>query len=124
MNQWNTPERQALRESVTRFTEREIVPNIAQWEDDGELPRSLSKAAAAAGILGVGFSEAVGGEGGNAIDTDIVTEAIIEAGASSGELAPQFTHGNAAPHMLDTKNTNRTAASLNIDKEAHRERRA
>src|SRR3546814_7504155 len=72
MNQWNTPERQALRESVTRFTEREIVPNIAQWEDDGELPRSLSKAAAAAGILGVGFSEEVGGEGGNAIDTAIV----------------------------------------------------
>ncbi|HEY9564367.1 MAG TPA: acyl-CoA dehydrogenase family protein [Nocardioides sp.] len=104
MNQWNTPERQALRESVTRFTEREIVPNIAQWEDDGELPRSLSKAAAAAGILGVGFSEEVGGEGGNAIDTAIVTEAIIEAGGSSGVIASLFTHGIAAPHIIDSKN--------------------
>src|SRR3546814_14295511 len=94
MNQWNTPERQALRESVTRFTEREIVPNIAQWEDDGELPRSLSKAAAAAGILGVGFSEEVGGEGGNAIDTAIVPEAIIQAAGNSGVIHPLFTTGD------------------------------
>src|SRR3546814_17303914 len=106
MNQWNTPERQALRESVTRFTEREIVPNIAQWEDDGELPRSLSKAAAAAGILGVGFSEEVGGEGGNAIDTAIVTEALIDAGGSSGVIASLFTHGIAAPHIIASQHAN------------------
>ncbi|GAA3533779.1 acyl-CoA dehydrogenase family protein [Nocardioides daeguensis] len=104
MDLWNTPERQALRETVTRFTEREIVPHLPQWEDEGQLPRSLSKAAAAAGILGVGFAEEVGGEGGDAIDTAVVTEAIIEAGGSAGVIASLFTHGIAVPHIIDSGN--------------------
>lgn len=104
MDLWNTPERLALREAVTRFTEREIAPHLPQWEDDGELPRSLSKAAADAGILGVGFPEEVGGQGGNAIDTAIVTEAIIQAGGSAGVIASLFTHGIAVPHIIDSGN--------------------
>lgn len=105
MDEWNTPERQALRETVTRFTEREIVPHLAQWEDEGALPRSLSTAAADAGILGVGFPEEAGGQGGNAIDTAIVTEALIQAGGSSGVIASLFTHGIAVPHIIDSGNT-------------------
>ena len=62
---WNTEERVALRKVVRDFTEREIVPNLPQWEKAGELPRSLHKAAAAAGLLGVAFPEEVGGHGGS-----------------------------------------------------------
>lgn len=104
MDVWDTPERQALRASVTRFTEREIVPHLARWEDDGQLPRSLSRDAAKAGILGVGFPEEVGGQGGDAIDTAIVTEAIIQAGGSSGLVAALLTHGIAVPHILHAGN--------------------
>ncbi|WP_036516798.1 acyl-CoA dehydrogenase family protein [Nocardioides sp. J54] len=104
MDLWNTPERVALREAVTKFTEKEIVPNLAQWEDDGELPRELSLAAAKAGFLGVGFSEEVGGVGGDSIDTAIVTESIIQAGGSSGVIASLFTHGIAVPHIVDAGN--------------------
>lgn len=104
MNAWSTPERLALRESVTRFTEREIVPHLAQWEDDGRLPRALSRAAAEAGILGVGFPEEVGGQGGDAIDTAIVTEAILQAGGSTGVIAALFTHGISLPHILHSGN--------------------
>lgn len=99
---WTTPERLALRESTTRFTEREIVPHLAQWEDDGRLPRELHAATAKAGLLGVGFPEAIGGDGGDAIDTAIVTEAIIQAGGSSGLIASLFTHGIAVPHIIDS----------------------
>ena len=76
---WTTPERVALAESVARFTQREIVPSLAQWEDDGRLPRELSRTAADAGILGVGFAEEVGGQGGDAVDTAVVTEALLGA---------------------------------------------
>lgn len=99
---WTTPERVALRESATRFTEREVVPHLAQWEDDGRLPRELHAATAKAGLLGVGFSEQIGGDGGDAIDTAIVTEAIIQAGGSSGLIASLFTHGIAIPHIIDS----------------------
>ncbi|PRY63827.1 acyl-CoA dehydrogenase [Knoellia remsis] len=105
MSAWTTPERQALAESVTAFTKRHIAPNLAQWEDDGELPRSLHKEAAAAGLLGVGFPEEVGGEGGDVVDVTVLSEAILAGGGSSGVLAGLFTHGIATPHIVASGNT-------------------
>lgn len=97
---WSTPERTALREAVTRFTTTEITPLLAGWEDDGEIPRELHKKAAAAGILGIAFPEEVGGQGGDIVDISVVSEAIIEAGGSSGLIAALFTHGIALPHIV------------------------
>jgi acyl-CoA dehydrogenase len=96
---WSTPERTALRDAVTRFTTAEIVPHLAGWEDDGEIPRELHKRAADAGLLGVGFPEGVGGQGGDIVDVSVLTEAVIEAGGSSGVMAALFTHGIALPHI-------------------------
>ncbi|HEY3261789.1 MAG TPA: acyl-CoA dehydrogenase family protein, partial [Pseudonocardiaceae bacterium] len=100
MNPFDTPERCALRESCGRFVRREIVPHLDDWERDGEIPRSLHKAAAAAGLLAVGYPEEVGGSGGDGIDSTVVTESFIEAGASSGLLAALFTHAIALPHIV------------------------
>ncbi|MFD1825412.1 MULTISPECIES: acyl-CoA dehydrogenase family protein [Mumia] len=97
---WSTPERTALRDAVTRFTTHEIVPNLAGWEDDGEIPRELHKKAAAAGFLGIGFPEDVGGQGGDVVDISVLTEAVIESGGSSGLMAALFTHGIALPHIV------------------------
>jgi acyl-CoA dehydrogenase len=102
---WNTPERVALRALVRDFTVREIVPNLAQWELDGELPRSLHKAAAEVGLLGISFPEAAGGAGGDILDSMIVSEEMLYAGASSGLLSALFTHGIALPHLVKSGNT-------------------
>lgn len=101
---WTTPERVALRAAVHDFTTREIVPNLAHWERDGEVPRSLHKAAAEAGLLGVAFPEAAGGQGGNIIDVTTVSEEMLYAGASSGLLSALFTHGIALPHVVKSGN--------------------
>lgn len=100
MSIWNTPERRQLRESVRAFAEREILPHADEWERVGELPRDLSRATAAAGLLGVGYPEAVGGEGGDAADTAIICEALHEAGVPGGVFASLFTVGIAVPHMV------------------------
>lgn len=97
---FDTPERKALRESCRAFVTREILPNLADWERDGEIPRELHKRTAGVGLLAVGVPEEVGGSGGDVIDGTVVTEAFIEAGASSGLLAGLFTHGIAVPHMI------------------------
>jgi len=99
-SRWNTPERQLLRATTRRFTEREIVPHLPAWEEAGELPRSLHRAAAKAGLLGVGFPESVGGSGGEPIDTLVVAEEMILSGASSGLIAGLFTHGIGLPHLV------------------------
>jgi acyl-CoA dehydrogenase len=104
MSVWQTPERQALRTLARDFTEREIVPHLDQWERDGVLPRELHEKAAAAGLLGVAFPEAAGGQGGNGIDSAIVSEELLYAGASGGLLASLFTHGIALPHIVGSGN--------------------
>jgi acyl-CoA dehydrogenase len=97
---WTTPERQQLRKSVRAFAERDILPHVGEWERAGELPRELSRRTAAAGLLGVGFPEEVGGEGGDAADTAIVAEELHEAGVPGGVFASLFTVGIAVPHMI------------------------
>jgi len=97
---WRTPERVALRRLVRDFVAREIAPHMEEWERDGELPRDLHRKAAAVGLLGVGFPEHVGGSGGDAIDSAIITEEILHGGGSTGVCASLFTHGIAVPHIV------------------------
>jgi acyl-CoA dehydrogenase len=97
---WTTPERQQLRKTVRAFTEREILGHIDEWERAGELPRKLSRQAAAAGLLGAGFGEEFGGEGGDAADVIVICEELHEAGTPGGVFASLFTVGIAVPHMI------------------------
>jgi len=101
---FDTPERLALRESARRFTEREIAPHMAEWEDAGLLPRELHAAAAKAGLMGVSFPEEVGGQGGDIVDSAVVAEGVLDGGGSTGVLASLFTHGIAIPHIVQSGN--------------------
>ena len=100
MSIWSTPERQQLRKTVRAFAEREILPHIDEWERIGQLPRELSLRAGEAGLLGVGFPEDVGGDGGDAADTAVICEELHEAGTPGGVFASLFTVGIAVPHMI------------------------
>jgi acyl-CoA dehydrogenase len=86
---------------VTSFTEKEIAPHLPAWEDAGLLPRDLHRQAADVGLLGIGFSEDVGGAGGDIVDATIMTEAVLAGGGSTGVLASLCTHGIAIPHIVD-----------------------
>jgi len=98
---YTTPERLALRALVTEFTAREITPHLPSWERAGQLPRDLHRKAAAAGILGIGFPEEVGGSGGDLVDVVVMTESLLQAGGSGGVVAGLFSHGIALPHVFD-----------------------
>jgi acyl-CoA dehydrogenase len=102
MSAFETEERLALRATVRRFVEREVVPALAGWERAGEVPRALHETAAAAGLLGIGYPEAVGGSGGDLLDGVVLTEELIQAGGSSGLVAALLTHGIAVPHMVSS----------------------
>ncbi|WP_447763745.1 acyl-CoA dehydrogenase family protein [Pseudomonas reinekei] len=55
------PSHQLVRDSVRRFVEREILPDIDQWEEAESFPRELYLKAGSAGILGIGYPEQYGG---------------------------------------------------------------
>jgi acyl-CoA dehydrogenase len=100
VNIWNTPEREQLRKTVRSFTEREILPHADEWERTGDLPRELHRRAGAAGLLGANFPEAVGGGGGDGVDSVIICEEVHQSGAPGGVFASLFTCGIAVPHMI------------------------
>ncbi|WP_137724928.1 acyl-CoA dehydrogenase family protein [Prescottella subtropica] len=100
MTMWDTPERQQLRKTVRSFVEQEILPYQDDWERDGEIPRELHRKAAALGLLGAGFPEHVGGEGGDLVDAVVICEEMHQAGASGGLFASLFTCGIALPHLV------------------------
>jgi acyl-CoA dehydrogenase len=101
---WSPPERVALRRLAREFTEREIVPHLSDWEVAGEVPRSLHLRAASAGLLGVAFPASAGGSDGDIVDSTILSEEMLYAGASSGLLSALFTHGIALPHIVSSGN--------------------
>jgi len=97
---WRTPERDALRQTIRKFVEAEILPYQDGWERDGELPREVHRKAAAIGLLGLGFPEEVGGSGGDVLDVVTASEELLYAGASGGVLAALLTHRIAVPHLV------------------------
>ncbi len=52
---------QLIRDAVRGFVAREISPFINEWEEAEEFPRELYLKAGGAGILGIGYPEALGG---------------------------------------------------------------
>ena len=96
---FDTTERRALRALTRDFVVREVLPNLAQWEADGQLPVSLHRRAADVGLLGLGFPEEFGGSGGSLLDALVMTEELLLAGGSGGLVAGLFTHGIALPHI-------------------------
>ncbi|MFI8566746.1 acyl-CoA dehydrogenase family protein [Rhodococcus sp. NPDC078407] len=105
MSIWTTPERQQLRKTVRSFVEQDIAPHMNQWEADGEIPRDLHKKAAALGLLGAGFPEEVGGDGGDLADAVVICEEMHQAGASGGLFASLFTSGIALPHLVAARDS-------------------
>ena len=95
-----TPERQALRATIRRFVQHDVLPHQDGWERAGELPRSLHKRAAELGLIGLPYPENVGGGGGDAIDALTLAEEVHYAGGAGGLFASLFTSGIALPHLV------------------------
>ena len=88
-----------LRETVTRFVQREIKPYVEDWEEAGEFPRELYRKAAEIGLLGVCYPEEWSG-----IETDlfhevVVTEELTRSG-SGGVAVGLMSHAIALPPIL------------------------
>lgn len=78
--------RQLVRDSVRRFVQREIMPHVDTWEEQGEIPRDLYRRAGAAGVLGIGHPERWGGTGFDVFSKIAASEELMRCG-SGGVVA-------------------------------------
>ncbi|HET6613321.1 MAG TPA: acyl-CoA dehydrogenase family protein [Kofleriaceae bacterium] len=93
-------EHRALRAHVRRFAGERIAPNAHAWDEAGEFPRSLYGDAARAGLLGVGYPEALGGGGGDITHVLAAAEEMVLAGKSVGTAVGLGSHGIALPPII------------------------
>ncbi|WP_397409900.1 acyl-CoA dehydrogenase family protein [Polaromonas sp.] len=89
-----------LAESVKRFAQREIAPQVSQWDDAGEFPRALYHQAAELGLLALGYPEALGGTPASWRLRNAMTLALCRHGGSGGVLASLFSHNIGLPPVL------------------------
>jgi alkylation response protein AidB-like acyl-CoA dehydrogenase len=92
-------EHEAFRETVRTFLTREAIPHHERWEAEGQVDRSVWKAAGAAGLLGTDVPEEYGGGGVPDFRYNaVVTEEISRAGTTG--LGFSLQNDVVAPYLL------------------------
>lgn len=84
---FGTEERRAFRESVRRFAHAEIAPNIAAWDEAGEVPWALHEKIGALGAFGFGIEARWGGLGFDDAFMRMAYAEEVARVASSGVMA-------------------------------------
>lgn len=97
---FETDEHLALREQARRWAAAEIRPHAEAWDEAGIFPRELFRSAAQAGLLGLGYPEALGGGGGDLTHAVVAQEEMLLAGTSPGVLASLGSHAIALPLVV------------------------
>jgi acyl-CoA dehydrogenase len=97
---FETEEHAQLRAQTRKFAERHIAPHALAWEEANEFPRELYGEMAGAGLLGLGYPEAVGGGGGDITYGLVASEELILAGKSVGTVVGLGSHGIALPPIV------------------------
>lgn len=97
---FETEEHAAIRQTMRRFAQTHIAPHGAAWEEAEEFPIELYRTACEAGITGVGYPEAVGGQGGDLSHVLVASDELVIAGRSVGVVVGLGSHGIALPPIV------------------------
>ena len=85
MRELFTSDHQLLRKSIRAFVEKEIVPHVGEWEQEGRIPKTLWRRLGEVGFLGLEFPAEYGGGGGDFLSTVVFAEEM--ARCRSGGVA-------------------------------------
>jgi alkylation response protein AidB-like acyl-CoA dehydrogenase len=95
-------EHEIFRRQFQKFMEKEVVPHIAQWDDDEIVPRELFQKMGAAGFLGMAIPEEFGGaEADDFRYNAIVAEEAAWRGGLTAILGPSLHTDIVLPYLLE-----------------------
>ncbi len=70
-----------IRDSARRLVEKDILPFIDDWEEEGTFPRELYNKVGEAGLLGIGYPEQYGGTGGDFFQPGCIFLHFVNSGS-------------------------------------------
>ena len=103
-NYFFTEEHELFRQSIRAFLDKEVRPNIEQWEADGEIPRDIYKRFGEMGFMGVTYPEKYGGMGLDVFYAVVYTEEMTRMN-SSGFCTSIGAHAGLALAHMDAEGT-------------------
>ncbi|NOZ61325.1 MAG: acyl-CoA/acyl-ACP dehydrogenase [Calditrichaeota bacterium] len=106
MNFELSEQQKLLKEQITKFARNELDDNFSQREQTGVFSLSLWKKCADYGIIGLGFPEADGGSGADALTSLLAFEALSYGSRDSGlvkSMITQVCSGLQLLHFADEK---------------------
>jgi len=77
-----TEEQKLVQQTARDFVDREIIPHVREWEEKGEIPRSLYNKMAELGFLGAPVPEKYGGAGMDYVSFMLLMEEISRGSSS------------------------------------------
>jgi citronellyl-CoA dehydrogenase len=95
-----TDDHELFRQSVRATLEREVVPHADEWEDRGSFPaHTVFKALGSAGLLGLEYDPAYGGQGADHTYTVILGEELGWMGCAGVAMAITVQTDMATPSL-------------------------
>ena len=88
-----------FRQTVRSFVEKEVAPHIEEWEEAGQIPKSLWPRMGQLGFLGVEYDEKYGGGGADFLTTVVLCEEMARSRLASLAMAVGVHTDMASPHL-------------------------
>ena len=89
----------ALREQVSRFVDRSVLPNGEAWERDGRVPRAVLREMGALGLFGIRYPERYGGSGLDTLATVAFAETLSHSTFAGFNVTVLVHTDMASPHI-------------------------
>ena len=91
-----------FRQAVRAFVQKEVEPHVEEWEEAGQIPKSIWPRMGALGLLGVEYDEKYGGAGADVLTTAVLCEEMARARCASLAMAVGVHTDMASPHLYWT----------------------
>src|SRR5712664_4062994 len=91
-----------FRKGVRAFVQKEVEPHVEEWEEAGQIPKSIWPRMGELGFLGVEYDEKYGGAGADVLTTAVLCEAMARARCASLAMAVGVHTDMASPHLYWT----------------------
>ena len=93
-----------FRQAVRAFVQKEVEPHIDEWEQAGQIPKSIWPRMGELGFLGVEYDEKYGGAGADLLTTAVLCEEMARSRCASLAMAVGVHTDMASPHLYWTGN--------------------
>ncbi len=99
-NKYFTEEHELFRTSLSAFLEKEVLPNISQWEEERRIPRSVWKKMGDMGFLGLSYPEEYGGANLDFFYDVVFNQEIGKTNSGGFVITQQVVQYMSGPYIL------------------------